>query len=286
MRLTRRHGILRFMSKPTLTRPVASHPELVLCELVDPGIPGVESHSPFCIKVHRALRAAGLAYERRFADRPDAYAKYNPTRQVPVLLVDGAPVCDSTLIVARIEAMAGRFAPALDASARAEAWLWEEFADTALNAFVVAARWADDRNWPTVRDAYFGTAPWIVRALVAPRIRAKVIGALVARDVWRRGADACWARFELLLDHLEWRAPVRGFWLGDALSVADIAIFAQLQSLRTDLTPAQREMLASRAELSAYLDRVDRATSAEHAASQRYMLPAVVHALIAEQPAA
>jgi glutathione S-transferase len=274
MRLTLGHGILALMSKPTLL------PKLVLCELSDPGVPGVESYSPFCLKIHRALRAAGLPYERRFAARPDAHAKHNPARQVPVLLVDGEPVSDSTAILARIESLAGPFAPHLDASARAEAWLWEEFADTSLNALLVAARWADDRNWPLVREAYFGSAPWIVRALVAPRLRAKVIGTLVARDVWRRGADACWARLEAVLDQLEWRAPVRGFWLGDALSVADIAIFAQLQSLRTALTAPQRDALALRAELSAYLDRVDRATS------RRYMLPAVVQSVIAAQPAA
>ena len=31
-------------------------PSLVLCELADAGALGVESHSPFCLKAHRALR--------------------------------------------------------------------------------------------------------------------------------------------------------------------------------------------------------------------------------------
>jgi glutathione S-transferase len=259
------------MNKPT--------PKLVLCELADTGILGIESYSPFCLKVHRALRAAGLEYERRLADRPDAHKAHNPTGQVPVLLVDGEAVADSTAILARIEQIAGRFAPTLDATKRAEAWLWEELADTTLSGYVVAARWADDRNWSRTRDAYFGKAPWFVRALVVPRIRARVMAALNAREVWRRGADACWKRFDTLLDQLEWRAPVRGFWLGDALSVADIALFAQLRSFATDLTPSQRDAIASRTELSAYLDRVDAATRA-------HIIEAVEHAPEAAQPAA
>lgn len=256
-----------------------THPHLVLCEVADPGIPGIESYSPFCIKVHRALRASGLTYERRLATRPDEHKAVNPTGQVPVLIVDGEAVSDSTAILARIETLGGRrLAADGDAAKRAEAWLWEELADTALNGFLVSARWADERNWPLVREAYFGKAPWFVRALIAPRIRAKVIGAMVARDVWRRGHDACWARFATVLDQLEWRAPSRTFWLGDAFSVADVAIFAQLHSLRTPLTAPQRDALAERTQLSAYLDRVDRAT--------RLGCVAPSHAATAAQPAA
>ncbi len=238
-----------------------THPSLVLCELADPGIPGLESFSPFCLKAHRALKLAGLPYERRHGRGPDAFKAHNPSGQVPVLLVDGEAVFDSTRIVARIDALSGgALEGRLDAPARGEAWLWEELADTALNGFVVAARWADDRNWPLVREAYFGGAPWVVRAAIAPRIRARVVGALVARDVWRAGADACWSRFLATLNHLDARAPSSGFWVGAQPSVADLAIFAQLHSLRTHLTRFQGEQLALRTRLTAYLDRVDAAT--------------------------
>jgi hypothetical protein len=68
------------------------YPDLVLCELTDAGEPRLESHSPFCLKVHRALELCRFSYERRHAARPDAYRHYNPLAQVPVLLVDGEPV--------------------------------------------------------------------------------------------------------------------------------------------------------------------------------------------------
>ena len=229
--------------------------ELVLCELADPGIPGVESFSPFCLKTHRALRAAGLPYTRRHGFGPQAFRKHNPTGQVPVLLIDGEPIADSTEILRRIVALRpGALA------AEPEAWLWEELADTAVNNFVVAARWADEANWPVTRDAYFAKMPSLIRAVVPGRLRKRVVANLVARDVWRAGADRCWARFEALLDQLDARAPERGFWCGRTLSVADVALFGQLHSLRTPLTASQSAALARRTRLSAWLDRVHEET--------------------------
>ena len=242
-------------------------PSLVLCELADTGIGGMESYSPFCLKVHRALKAAGLAYDRAHGGQPSFHKAHNPAAQVPVLLVDGEPVFDSTRILERIDTLGGtRLNGSPDPRVRAEARLWEELADTALNGFLVAARWGDPRNWGPVREAYFGAAPWFVKALIAPRIRAHVLRGLVARDVYRRGDEACWERFGQLLDELDARAPVTGFWVSETLSVADIAIFAQLHALRTDLTPWQRSELARRSRLSRFLDRVDSATSGAAAA--------------------
>ncbi|MEO6417855.1 MAG: glutathione S-transferase C-terminal domain-containing protein, partial [Polyangiaceae bacterium] len=154
----------------------------------------------------------------------------------------------------------GRFGAVTDPVARAEAELWEELADTSLNGFLVAARWADDRNWQRTKAAYFADIPGPVAFFLVPRIRARVLGSLYSRDVWRQGPDACWARFSSILDQLETRAPKADFWIGGQLSRADVAIFAQLHSLRTDLTVWQRDQLALRPALSAYLDRVDAAT--------------------------
>ena len=234
---------------------------LVLCELAETGIDGLESFSPFCLKVHRALSAAGLSYERRRGHSPDAFRELNPAGQVPVLLVNGAPVYDSTRILARIELLGGRSLLSNDRRTRAEQRLWEELADTALNGFLVAARWADDRNWPLVRDAYFAGAPAFVRAFVPGMLRRKVVEALVARDVWRNGAAECWQRFETVLDDLDARAPAEGFWTGERVSVADVALFGQLRSLCTDLTPWQKGAVRARPALSAWLERVDRATA-------------------------
>jgi len=235
-------------------------PHLILCELEDTGIPRVESYSPFCLKVHRALALAGFRYDRRHGSRPDAFRKYNPAGQVPVLLIDGVPVFDSTEIVSRLDFMSGgALCRGLDRRERAEAFLWEEMADTTLNGFLVAARWLDDENWPKTKAAYFAAMPGLVRAIVPERIRGGVRKRLEARDVVRANLDACWTKFETTLDELEARAPSHGYWLGDLPSRADVAIFGQLWSFRTELTARQAASIGQRTHLSAYLERVDRA---------------------------
>src|SRR4051812_18045366 len=87
---------------PDRKAPMKTPPApLTLCELADTGIPGLESYSPFCLKVHRALRAADLPYTRRHGAHPGVFKKLNPTEQVPVLLIGDEPVADSTAILHR-----------------------------------------------------------------------------------------------------------------------------------------------------------------------------------------
>jgi len=234
-----------------------SLPPLTLCELDDPGLQGTLSWSPFCLKVHRALGYLGLPYARRHGS-PMTHRALNPAGQVPVLLVGDEPVADSTRILARLDELTGgRLGAGLDPRGRAESLLWEELADTSVNGFTVAARWIDEENWPRTKAAYFSKMPPVVRAVVPARLRARVSKALVARDVLRAGEEACWERFELLLDALDARAPEEGaFWMGPKPSFADFALFGQLHALRTPLTPRQAARVAARPRLSRYLDAV------------------------------
>lgn len=242
---------------------ISAIPPLTLCELSKLDFPSNETPSPFCLKVHRALKARGLTYERRHSNNPASYKPLNPAAQAPVLLVGDEPVFDSTKILARLEEMApDPKGPGANANPRliAESLLWEELADSAVNAFLVASRWADDRNWPTVREQYFGAMPALLKPIITGKLRSNVIANLRAREVWRLGPEDCWRRFEALLDQLDARAPASGYWLGEYRTAADFALFGQLHSLRTPLTQWQSDQVALRKNLSAYLDRIDAET--------------------------
>ncbi len=245
-----------------MQRMTTSQPKIVLCDLGETNIEGLQSYSPFCLKVHRALGLAGLAYETRRGAAPSDFRRLNPAAQVPVLLVDDEVVADSTRILARIDrlsvALGGPSLVPQQGRASAEAWLWEDYADRALSGYVVAGRWADARNWPIVREAYFKGAPWVVRALIAPRIRSGVLASLAARDVLRASAEALWDDYRRILDQLESRAPHHGFWVSsEAPSVADLGLFGMLRSLCTPLTEAQGREILLRPTLTKWLDRVD-----------------------------
>jgi glutathione S-transferase len=129
-----------------------------------------------------------------------------------------------------------------------------------LYSFVLAARWQDDANWKKLKPAMFGTVPFALRAALAAFVRRGITSSLVARDFTRTGLPDCYARLEKVLDGLEARAPQAGFWVNEALSVADVGLFAQLHTLRAPFTPAVAAKIAARSRLSAYLDRVDAAT--------------------------
>lgn len=241
-----------------------SCPSLVLCELADPALPGLESMSTHSLKVHRALRLARLPYETRRARAPSDLRFLDPRGRVPVLLADDAVIVDSTRILRAVEDWAPGALVAGDARARSESWLWEDWADRALAPLVTYARWLDPRNWPRFRDFVVRDAPALVQplleALVAPRLRQRVRERLRARDVGRGGQRDYETEFRRVLDLLEARAPLEGFWIDARATVADLAIFAPLHGLRTPITPWQARELSLRPALTDWLDRVDEAT--------------------------
>jgi glutathione S-transferase len=211
------------------------------------------------LEVGRALKLAKLPFEHKHVNVL-RIRDINPVGQLPVLVIGAENVPDSTRILRRIETLSpGSLTGGLDAEKIAEAWLWEEFADTALYPYVLAARWVDDRGWSIVKDAFFRWLPAPARIVVAPLVRRKMSQRLAERDFLRGGLEDLYERMGSVLDALEQRSPIDGFWLGPRASVADLGLFAHLHSLRL---PGLwlGEALQKRERLTRYLDRVDTAT--------------------------
>jgi glutathione S-transferase len=243
------------MATPTPT------PKLTLFEFPSStGLEGWESFSPFVLEVSRAFRLAKLPFGTTKVNMMKL-KDINPLGQLPVVAFGDEKVADSTRILLRLESMVpGSMTGGLDARGVAEAWLWEEFADTSLYPYVLTTRWVDDRGWPVPRKHFFGAMPAPLRAFVPGMVRRSVKKKLFERDFTRAGLDACYERMRRVLDSLDARAPEEGFWLGPKATVADLGLFAQLHSLRLPLTPWQAEEVARRKRLTRYLDRVDAAT--------------------------
>jgi glutathione S-transferase len=219
--------------------------------------------SPFVEKVVRAIMLKGLEYTLVPLKTPLDLKRWNPRAgKMPVLDIDGERTYDSTLIVHALDA---RFPePPLvdpDPQVAARQRFLEDWSDEALYWYGMALRWADVNADATVAQV-IGTMPIpsLARPLVAMIFRRQASAQARAQGLARLPIDVILAELERRFDELlVWLAD-RPFFFADHPSVADLAIFAQLQGLQSGPTPQAAERIRRRPALEAYFARVDAAT--------------------------
>lgn len=217
-----------------------------------PPIPGLESASPFCNKIHYALRYKRLRFEVINLSDFAGVGKLNSRGKLPVLACDGRIVADSTEIIRFIETRHPE--PAIyppDEHARALALILEDWADDTLYWHLAYERWQVDRQFEPYAAQLLAGAPSEVvsgvRRVVLAELHGQGIGRLTVGEQREKLAAALdW------LDHLI-DAP---FLCGVSLSVADIAVAAQVDGLAIPLTPWPKNEIEKRGNLRGWLERV------------------------------
>ena len=219
--------------------------------------------SPFCDKIRRVLHWKRQPYEIREVLLSKAFTsvrKVNRIGKLPCLEIDGRFVADSTDIAHLLEE---RFPdpPLLpkDPKQRALCHVLEDWADESLYFYEMRLRFGIRHNaekWIPILAAH--DPPWMKRVagfavpfLMRRTLSAQGLGrkpdAMVVADLERH-----LAALGALLAGSEWL-------VGDALTLADIAVFAQLYCVRGAREGAER-IEASR-PLAEWMERVDRATA-------------------------
>ena len=187
-------------------------------------------HSAFCEKVRLVLAAKGLAYsvvEVTPGVGQLELFRLSGQRHVPVL-VDGADVIsDSTAIAQHLEVKQPE--PALlpaDPALRAQVLLFEDWADTALAAGVRLALVQAAAADPVLRGGLLPEAtPAPLRSLVGA-LPAGVLSGL-GQVIDHGGLEQLRANLQSLCALVQQRS----FLVGDQLSLADLAVTAQLSLL-------------------------------------------------------
>ena len=187
-------------------------------------------HSAFCEKVRLVLAAKGLAYsvvEVTPGVGQLELFRLSGQRQVPVL-VDGADVIsDSTAIAQHLEVKQPE--PALlpaDPALRAQVLLFEDWADTALAAGVRLALVQAAAADPVLRGGLLPEAtPAPLRSLVGALPSGVLSG--LGQVIDHGGLEQLRANLQSLCALVEQRSVL----VGDQLSLADLAVAAQLSLL-------------------------------------------------------
>jgi glutathione S-transferase len=213
------------------------------------GVGGL-SVSPYCNKVHWALRLKGLVYRTEDLVRARSVSR---TARLPVLVYDGEKVHDSTAIVRFLEAR--HPAPALRPAGARDAALsfaLEEWADEALHPFAAYYRWRERASLGLLASVTLpAVRPGLARlAMNVPRNRIR----RGLRPLGALGEAAVREEFERNLDALEAMLAGRAWLFGDAPGAADIAVAAQLHMLMLGNTPEPLGWVRARPALGAWLD--------------------------------
>jgi glutathione S-transferase len=217
---------------------------------------------PFTEKVRRALLYKGLDFELVEPMRAEDYKRMSPkTGQLPALDLDGEHVPDSTEILLRLDEVYPE--PSLlspDPTVAAQQRQLEEWADESFLWYFMKYRrmaMGDDYEAPLPLGGEPDAAPTEPKRSSSWRR----IGAwLRAGGTWERPHTALLRELSLRLDDLSNFLGARPFFYAERLSMADLAVYSMLATLREDRIPGASLLLAARPTLMGLLERVEAAT--------------------------
>jgi glutathione S-transferase len=230
-----------------------------------PGKPRCFSGSPFAIKVQRILQYKGLHFAVRevgWLERNQVLPTLSASRKLPVLQYDDETIEDSTVIAHTLEARHPQ-PPLLprDDALGARCHFLEEWADEALYWYgLYEQRRISDPQ--IVTDAYYTGLPEGFRVAAATTALARAEENLDRQGIGRYPADKVKADVRRGLDALVRLLQIEPFLAGPALSLADIAVFAQLHRRSAGTNPWLESELRARPDLVTWMARVDQLTTA------------------------
>jgi glutathione S-transferase len=202
--------------------------------------------SPFCGKVRKILRMKGLEFrvENYNGLRALKVRKLSNTGKLPVLDWGTERVVDSAAIASFIEQRQPR--PPLyptDAGAAAIARRYEDWAGASLASYQMyfRAEYAQPRA-KAVALLCEGRPAW-ERAIIGPAFTRQLHKKLDSLGFSRRDGPGIEAAFLRLVDDLDTNLRDREWLVGDAQSIADIAVSAQLDEVLRTSTLADRVRL-------------------------------------------
>lgn len=215
---------------------------------------GLPSLSHFCVKVGTYLRMAGIPYRTATAAPMQA-----PKGKIPWIDDGGTVVADSGAIVEHLEAtrgapLDGRLLPLDRAHGLALRRMIEEHTYFA----VLWLRWTGEASWPYVREYIESLVPVEMDASeISGQARAQILESIRQQGVGRHTSDEVLDRVRADLSALSAILGERAYFLGDAPTSVDCALYGVLaQVLWPPWDAPDKRHLESLGNLVAFCERI------------------------------
>lgn len=195
------------------------------------------STSPFAEKVRRALNYKGLPFDIHEVARARVaegdYEDVSPTGKFPSIRDGDTVVWDSTDILYHLEKTHAA-PPLVPAGARdaALAHAIEEWADESLYFYEMTMRLTWEHNLDAALDEFARSLPGVPKERLKPLIVEATTRLTEAQGVGRKPVDRVVRDVERHFRALDGLLDGREWLVGDAPSIADLAVIAQVNALR------------------------------------------------------
>jgi glutathione S-transferase len=208
------------------------------------------ARAPFTEKCRRALILKSLEFELREPSGPEDYARWSPeTGLLPVMTIDGELVSDSTNILLKLDEIYPE--PPLLSPDPTVAGQQRNLEDWADESFL----W-HFQQWLRMSQDGRGSTPQSARSSLPRRLLAW----MKAGGTWERPETAILRAIDDRLGDLVNLLGTRRFFYADQVSMADLAVYGMLHTVRYDAIPGSARLLAMRPTLREFMQNVENET--------------------------
>jgi glutathione S-transferase len=230
------------------------HPGAVITFHTIPGNFGLESVSPFCMKVELYLKLTKLAYKADKGGDP----RKTPKGKLPHLVdEDGTAICDSSAIIEYLEKKHGEpLDKGLDEMQRARGHVIKRTLEESTYFTMLWSRWSEDAGWEVVKH-FFDAIPMPLRLFVPGIIRKKIVESTKAQGIGRHTRDEIYRWGKADLQSVATLIGDGPYVLGERFSTYDLTAYAFVANvLKFELDSPMRDFVKSDARLLSYVERV------------------------------
>ncbi|MEO8400238.1 MAG: glutathione S-transferase family protein [Gammaproteobacteria bacterium] len=184
--------------------------------------------SPFCMKLQTYLRMAKIPFEIVTILDP----RKAPKGKLPYIEDDNRIISDSDFI---IDYLKQKFNDSLDSTLtplqKGQALVVQRMLEEHFYWVFVYSRWIDEVNWPTIKKAFFGKMPFLLRCFIPEMLRKNVKRTLFAQGIGRHSREDI---YQLGLKDLKALAVILNdqlFLMGSEPTSIDACCFAFLANV-------------------------------------------------------